>query len=49
MHPHTTMQLAAIRQDELLRAAASRRRATSASRKPHTRWGRAHREQGVRS
>ena len=48
MHPHTTMQLAAIRQDELLRA-ATRRRATSASRKLRPRWGRAHREQGARS
>jgi hypothetical protein len=49
MQLDTTMQLAAIRHDELQRA-ATRRQATSASRRPRTRWGRhSHREQGVRS
>ena len=49
MHLDTTMQLAAIRQDELLRA-STRRHATAASRRSRTRWARRnHREQGVRS
>jgi hypothetical protein len=49
MQPDTTMQLAAIRQGELLQT-ATRRRTTSAHYRPRTRWGRrAHREQGVRS
>jgi hypothetical protein len=49
MQPDTTMQLAAIRQDELLQT-ATRRHTTSSHHRPRTRWGRrAHREQGVRS
>jgi hypothetical protein len=49
MQPDTTMQLATIRQDELLQT-ATRRRATSADDRPRTRWGRrAHRGQGARS
>jgi hypothetical protein len=49
MYLDTTMQLAAIRHDELQQAGA-RRRPTSTARRARTRWARrATREQGVRS
>ena len=49
MHPHTTMQLAAIRQDELLRAAREPPPGHVRIRKSPHPLGRAHPEQGVRS
>jgi hypothetical protein len=49
MHLDTTMQLAAIRHDELQQAAA-RRSARSTGRRSRTRWAsRTIREQGARS
>ncbi len=51
MHLDTTMQLAAIRHDELQQAGARRRpTSTSTARRSRTRWARRTiREQGVRS